>query len=84
MCFHCHPIEICIFITNKNLGGTNIRLVSYGLLKLKPEGDLILKYFVNNCIYISLNFIVVKVLSKPILGLKACHKLNLIITNGSS
>lgn len=74
--FPCQSIEISIFITNKKLSRTDIASVSYGSLKLKPEGDLILKYFLNNCIYISLNFIVAKVLSKPILGLKAHHKLN--------
>lgn len=68
--------DMCL--ATKKLSKTNVTLLSYGNFKLKPEGELVLKCSANNCIDIPLKFIVVDVLSKPILGLKACQMLKLI------
>ncbi|GBM97684.1 Uncharacterized protein K02A2.6 [Araneus ventricosus] len=60
------------------LSKTNITLVSYGNFKLNPEGELILNCSVNQYHKVPLKFVVVNVSSRPILGLSACQKLNLI------
>ncbi|GBM78829.1 Retrovirus-related Pol polyprotein from transposon 17.6 [Araneus ventricosus] len=60
------------------LSKTNITLISYGNFKLNPEGELILNCSVNQYHKVPLKFVVVNVSSRPILGLSACQKLNLI------
>lgn len=57
---------------------TNVVLLSYGNFKLKPEGKALLKCSSKKGVIIKLDFLVVDIESKPILGLKACQELNLI------
>lgn len=63
--------------TEGKLHETKVTLLSYGNFELKPKGEVVLKCKHNdNEIFVK--FIVVDVMSKPILGLKTCQVLNLI------
>ncbi|GBO35876.1 hypothetical protein AVEN_155832-1 [Araneus ventricosus] len=61
-----------------NLSETNLSLTAYGNFKLKPEGTIIINCSTSKLKNIPLQFYVVNVKSKPILGLKGCFELKLI------
>ncbi|GBL73729.1 Uncharacterized protein K02A2.6 [Araneus ventricosus] len=60
------------------LSETNLSLTAYGNFKLKPEGTIIINCSTSKLKNIPLQFYVVNVKSKPILGLKGCLELKLI------
>ncbi|GBO42922.1 hypothetical protein AVEN_170139-1, partial [Araneus ventricosus] len=60
------------------LSETNLSLTAYGNFKLKPEGTVIINCSTSKLKNIPLQFYVVNVKSKPILGLKGCLELKLI------
>lgn len=62
---------------DKKLENTNIMLVTYGNFKLKPEGKIVLNCICNERSE-KLEFIVLNVESKPLLGLNGCIKFNLV------
>ncbi|CAL1280429.1 unnamed protein product [Larinioides sclopetarius] len=57
---------------------TNLSLTAFGDFKLKPEGTLIINCSTSKLKNIPLQFYVVNVKSKPILGLKGCIELKLL------
>ncbi|CAL1296652.1 unnamed protein product [Larinioides sclopetarius] len=57
---------------------TNLSLTAFGDFKLKPEGTLIINCSTSKLKNIPLQFYVVNVKSKPILGLKGCIDLKLL------
>lgn len=75
------PLSICSKLklyNNDQLIKTDVVLISYGNHKLKPEGQVSLTCSTDKCKNISLQFEIVDVESRPILGLNACVKLGLI------
>ncbi|GBL80157.1 Transposon Ty3-I Gag-Pol polyprotein [Araneus ventricosus] len=65
-------------IVKPKLSETNLSLTAYGNFKLKPEGTIIINCSTSKLKNIPLQFYVVNVKSKPILGLKGCLELKLI------
>ncbi|XP_067045999.1 uncharacterized protein [Acropora muricata] len=63
--------------TKSSLMDTSVVLSSYGDFKIKPAGKVTLVYEAQG-LKESLSFFVAAVNSKPILGLSACSKLNLV------
>lgn len=73
------PLHVLNSIKVKpKLSETNLSLTAYGNFKLKPEGTLIIHCSVGKLKNIPLQFYVLNVKSKPILGLKGCVELKLI------
>lgn len=60
------------------LNETNLSLTAYGDFKLKPEGTLIINCSTEKLKNVPIQFYIVNVKSKPILGLRACSELKLI------
>lgn len=65
-------------ISKLQMKNTSVVLMTYGNFKIKPLGVATLKCSVEGFSDISLDFFIVNTDSKPILGLNACQKLNLI------
>ncbi|KAF2889824.1 hypothetical protein ILUMI_16349 [Ignelater luminosus] len=72
------PYDVIKNLERENsIKSTNKTIIAYGGNKIKVVGEIILKCMVRKNEY-KIKFIVVDVKSRPILGLNACIKLNLI------
>ncbi|KAG8183324.1 hypothetical protein JTE90_023973 [Oedothorax gibbosus] len=69
---------ICGLESKIQLEKTNTVLVSYGNFKIKPLGVVMLECSYDNFSPVGIKFFIVDTNSKPLLGLNACQKLNLI------
>ncbi|KAF2892430.1 hypothetical protein ILUMI_13743 [Ignelater luminosus] len=72
------PYDVIENLERENsIKSTNKTIIAYGENKIKVIGEIILKCMIRKNEY-KIKFIVVDVKSRPILGLNACIKLNLI------